>query len=83
MCAFFPHRVEFKFEHFHRRIGKHGTFACEHPRLMTLKLVSARATPQPRLRAQTSSDSRDFCSVGMRSSSLTIDPIESIGPEAV
>ncbi len=38
---------------------------------MAPKLVSARATPQPRLRAQTSSDSRDFCSVETRSSSST------------
>ena len=64
------------FEHSHRRMREHGTFACEHLRPMTLKLVSARATPQPQLRAQTSSDSRDFCSVEMRSSSSTSMPLK-------
>ncbi len=59
--AFSPHRARstplyehlhrgntVDFKHSRRRIREHDTVACEHPRLMALKLVSARATfPNP------------------------------------
>ncbi len=64
ICAFFSHRErDMTLSIFIVAFENRDTYACEHLRFMTSKLVSARAISRSRLRARISFDSRIFCSV--------------------